>query len=116
GRLQGAHQDKTLRAGTFDENIEKPVHPVIQVHVSGPRRILGHKFAGRRPEKRVASLVSNRLVSLHLHDPPRRAMPKKFRADQAHRRFAGILLEKLAGKETGVHTWEKPGHGIWTPR
>ena len=44
-RFQGPDEDESVLRAAFDEQIEEPVHAVVQIHVGGAGWLLLHKLA-----------------------------------------------------------------------
>ena len=81
-RFDGPNQDKAVRASAFDEDVQEPIHPVVQIYVGKPSRVIGDEFADDGPQKCVARLVIHHRIGLGLHDDPCALAPDQFAADQ----------------------------------
>src|SRR4051794_8652439 len=82
GGLQRAEEDETIHAPSFDEDIEQPVHAVIEVNIGIAGAMLCDELPRAGAVPGVSRFIVDRGVGLGLHDDAGAFAPDQFAADQ----------------------------------
>ena len=117
GRLQGADKDKAVFPAAFDQDVEEPIHPVIEIDVSGAGVVFGNKCAGGWSRKGVRSFVTRGGIGLGFDDEAGAGTPDELAADEFAGACDGIALEEGTWKQFSIFDWRLP-IGVnreWTP-
>jgi len=93
-RLQRAHEHKPQTIA-LDQNVEKPVHAVVEIHISCPRRVRGDKRARRRACGSVTSRVVLGIIRLSLDNDPLSTACREAATNQLTGAVDGIPPKKL---------------------
>ena len=84
-RFQGPQEHETRALRSLRQDIEEPVHPIIEVDVTSPGGVIPDKVARAGPEGGVASRITVLGVGLRLDDDALAGAPAEMTADH----FAG---------------------------
>ena len=73
--LEGPQEHESVAGGSLDEDIQHPVHPVVEVDVSHAGRMGLDKLPDRRAKGRMASRVAIRSIGFRFDHSPRTGTP-----------------------------------------
>lgn len=94
GWLQGADEDEAVFPAAFDEDVEEPIHPVIEIDVGGAGVVFGDEGAGGRSRESVRGFIAGSSIGLGFDDEARAGTPDELAADEFAGARDGIALEE----------------------
>lgn len=97
-RLDCADENEAVTRTAFDEDVEHPMHAVIEIDVGGAGFIALDKFARARAFEGVRGFVLLGEICFRLDDDSAAFFPDKFRADEIFSTGQWVGPEKAVGK------------------
>src|SRR4029453_11824002 len=74
-RFECSKQDESVFASAFHKHIEQPIHPIIEIHVSGPGLVPCDEFTSAWTSPGVGGFVVGCGVRFGLDNNPRTSVP-----------------------------------------
>ena len=107
-RFQGPNEYKTVLP-SFHQNIQHPVHTVVEIDVGRTGPIPLDKRARTGTNETVTRFVTDRVVSFGLNDNTSAAIPIQLAADKLARTSYWITLKKNCANDLTAHRMRLPG-------
>lgn len=94
-RLQGTNQIKAILGTSLHQKVQEPVHPVVQIDISSPRRHASDKFSRGWPGKSVTGLIVQNGIRLSLNNNPATTTPNQLTSNHFPCTGHGIAFKKI---------------------
>lgn len=94
GGLEGADEDEAVLGAAFDEEIEEPVHAVVEIDVGSAGRVFFDELAGAGAGGGVGGEIALHGVGLGFDDDAGAAFPDEFHADEIAGDGEDVALEE----------------------
>jgi|TARA_B100000959_G_scaffold250693_2_gene279364 hypothetical protein len=80
-RFQGTKEHEAIALTSLHEQVEEPVHSVIQINIGGPRLVLIDESPGAGTDMGMACRITRGLVCLCFHNYSGTTLPLQATAD-----------------------------------
>ncbi len=98
GGLEGADEDEAVLGAAFDEEVEEPVHAVVEIDVGGAGRVLFDELAGAGAGGGVGGEIAFHGVCFGFDDDAGAAFPDELHADEIAGDGEDVALEEITGQ------------------
>jgi hypothetical protein len=98
GGLEGADEDEAVLGAAFDEEVEEPVHAVVEIDVGGAGRVFFYELAGAGAGGGVGGEIAFHGVGFGFDDDAGAAFPDELDADEVAGDGEDVALEKITGQ------------------
>src|SRR5262245_2739944 len=81
-RFDRAEKNETILAPALYQDVQQPIHAVVEVHIRRTGLISCDEFTRTRARPRVAGFIISRGVGFRFHNDTRASSPDEFTSDQ----------------------------------